>query len=72
MTNLRSISHHLGIFVTQIRESVSLDPKNYLEKIVLQFEIDIYKLISLPIDSRIFNSMFPVLENHQANKDIIF
>ena len=37
MTDLGSVSHYLGMFVTRTGDFVSLDQKSYLEKILLPF-----------------------------------
>lgn len=36
MTDLESVFHYLGMTITQTRNSVSLDQKSYLEKILLR------------------------------------
>lgn len=64
MTDLRSVSHYLGMFVTRTGESISLDQKSYLEKFLLRFRMDTCKPVSLPIDPLVPNSMLPALENH--------
>lgn len=46
MMNLGSVFHYFVIFVIWTRNSVTLNQKSYLEIIVLQFGIDICKLIS--------------------------
>ena len=62
-TNFESVSHYLGMFLTQTGDFVSLNQKSYLEKVFLRFGIDIYKSASLTINPRVPNSMLPALEN---------
>lgn len=63
MIDLGSVSHYLGMSVTRTGDSVSLDQKSYLEKIVLRFKIDTCKPASLPIGPGVPNSMLPAPEN---------
>lgn len=58
--------------VTKTGEFVSLDQKSYLEKILLQFEIGIYKPAFLPKDSNVPKFILFVPENQQSDKDNIF
>lgn len=46
------------------RDSVSLNQKSYLKRVLLQFEIDICKPASLPIDLGVPNCMLPASKNH--------
>ncbi len=72
ITDLVSSYHYLGMSVTRTGGSVSWDGKSYLEKVLLQFEIDICKPASLSMDPGDFNSMLPAPENQQADKDTSF
>ena len=72
MTDLGSVSHYLGISITQTRDFVSLNQKSFLDRVLLQFGMDIYKPASSPIDSEVLNSILPASENEQVNKDTIF
>ncbi len=72
MTDLGSISHYLGMSVTRTGESVSLDQKSHLEKVLLRFGMDICKPASLPMHPEVFNSMLHAPENQQADTDTIF
>ena len=72
MTDLGSVFHYLGMSVTQTGNSMSLDQKSYLEKVLLRFGMDICKLSSLPMDPGVPNFILPAPENQQADKDIIF
>lgn len=72
MTHLGLVFHYLDMSIIQTKDFVSLDQKSYLKKVFLGFGMDIYKLASLPMDSRVPNSMSPTSENQQADKDTIF
>ena len=72
MTDLGSVSHYLGMSVTRTRDSVGLDQKSYLEKVLLRFGMDTCKPASSPMDPGVPNSMLPAPENQQADKDTIF
>ena len=63
MTNLELVSHYLGMFVTQTRNSMSLDQKSYLEKVILRFGIDTCKPGFLPMDFGVPNSILLAPEN---------
>lgn len=69
MTDLGSVSHSLGMFITRTGNSMSLDQKSYLE---MRFKIDTCKPASLPIDPGVPNSILPVPENQQADRNTIF
>lgn len=70
--NLGLVSYYLGMAVICIKNSIRLDQKSYLQKILIRFSIDICKLVSSPIDPEVLNSILPVLENQQVDKDTIF
>lgn len=72
IADLGSVPYYLGMSVTQIGKSINLDQKSYLKKVLLQFQIDINKLASLPIDLGVTNSILLASENHQFDKDTIF
>ena len=72
MIDLGSVSHYLGMSVTQTGVSVSLDQKSYLEKILLRFGINTCNLVSSPIDPGVANSILPAPKNQRADKDTIF
>lgn len=72
MTDPGMISHYLGMSVTKTGDSVSLNQKSYLERVLLQFEMDICKPAFSPINPGVPNSMLPASENQQADKDTIF
>ncbi len=47
MIDFGSVSHYLGISVTQTEESVSLDQKSYFEKVLFDLEW-IYEILEFP------------------------
>ena len=72
MTDLGSVFYYLSMSVTRIGNSMILDQKSYLKKVLLRFGMDICKPGSLPMDLGVLKSMFPAPENQQADKDTIF
>ena len=72
MTDFGSVSHYLGMSVTQIGNSISLDQKSYLKRVLLRFGMNTCKPASSPMDPEVPNSMLPAPENQQADKDTIF
>lgn len=72
MTDLGSVSHYLGMSLTQTGDSVSLNQKSYLERVPLRFGMDTCKPASSPIDPGVPNSLLPASENQLADKDTIF
>lgn len=72
MTNLGSVSHYLVMFVTRTGDSVRLDQRGYLEKVVTSFRMNKCKPASSPIDLGVQNSILPTPENHQADENTIF
>lgn len=50
MTHLGLVTYHLSMSVTQTKDSVSLNQKSYVERVLLQSGIDKYKFASLPIN----------------------
>lgn len=72
ITDLGLVSHYLSMSIIRTENSISLDLKSYLKKVLLQFKIDICKSSSLPMDPRVSNSMLLAPENQQVDKDTIF
>lgn len=72
MTDLGSVSHYLGMSLTRTGDSVRLDQRSNLEKVVTSFWMDTCKPASSPMDPGVPNSMLPAPENQQAEKNTIF
>ncbi len=62
MTNLRQLSHYLEMKITIISDKLVLTQSIYLKKILKQFEMNEFKLVSISMKSEVINSLMPAID----------